>query len=161
MDATSDEAKGDGRIIQVVTFDLGEQEFGIEISAVREIIRMVPTTKIPGAPAFLEGVFELRGHVIPVIDLHNRLGLAQSASKKESCILVIDISGNTFGLLIDGVREVLHLSDAILEQPPAITMGTNTGYVLSIAKLENRLLYLLDAEKLIIYNKEQTELSIY
>ena len=158
MGTTSDLARNE-RVIQVVTFDLGEQEFGIDISSVREIIRMVQATKLPGAPAFLEGVIELRGHVIPVIDLHNRLGLGVTTPKKEACILILDIVGRTFGVLIDSVKEVLHLPENVIEPPPVIMVGTDGGCIASIGKLENEILYLLDANKLISNNKNQTELS--
>ncbi|MFO7445552.1 MAG: chemotaxis protein CheW [Ignavibacteriaceae bacterium] len=143
-------------ILQLVSFKIEQEEFGVDILKVQEINKLVQITKVPNSPEFVEGVVNLRGRIIPIIDLRTRLGIAKKAHNKDTRIIVIELNGNTIGFIVDAVSEVLRISSDIIESPPAISKGINSDYITSVAKLEDRLLILLDLEKLL--NVEEAEL---
>lgn len=131
---------------QLVVFALGEESFGVDISSVREIIRWQPVTHMPDTPESVLGVLNLRGTVIPVVDLRNRFGMASSAATDATRILVVDI-GTDVGALVDSVEEVMRVpSDAIGELSPVVASG-NSEYIDGIAKTGDRLLILLSMER--------------
>jgi len=136
-------------ILQLVSFNLGNEEFGIDILKVQEIIRWMTITKIPNSPAFIEGVVNLRGRVIPVIDLRIKLGLEKYELNNQTRIVVVEISGLTVGFIVDAVSEVLRIPKNITEAPPSLVAGINSEYITSVGKLEDRLLILLDLEKIL------------
>lgn len=136
-------------ILQLVTFKLGGEEYGIDILRVQEINRMTEITAMPKAPFSVEGVINLRGKVIPVINLRKRFGLAMKEFDSQSRIIVID-AGSTVGLIVDSVSEVLRISSDTIEPPPLVTTGTGSEYIMGIGKLEDRLIIVLDIEKLLI-----------
>ena len=109
---------------QIVVLDLGGEAYGVEIGRVEEIIRMQPITRIPNGPAFIEGVTNLRGRVIPVLDLRKRFGLPASAPTRRSRIVVGELGEHTVGLVVDGVSEVLLVSSEAVEPPSTlVTIG--------------------------------------
>lgn len=136
-------------ILQLVTFKLGGEEYGIDILRVQEINRMTVITAMPKAPFSVEGVINLRGKVIPVINLRKRFGLAMKEFDYQSRIIVID-AGSTVGLIVDSVSEVLRISSDTIEPPSLVTTGTGSEYIMGIGKLEDRLIIVLDIEKLLI-----------
>jgi len=148
-----------GTLLQLVTFRIADEEYGVDISAVREINKMVQITRLPNSPDFVEGIINLRGHVIPVIDLRKRLGLEKLDRDKDTSIVVIDISGNTFGFLVDEVKEVLRIPQSITEPPPELGTIDHPNYVTSVAKLDDHLLFLLDVQKLTTFDEGLTELQ--
>ena len=101
--------KQDDELLQLVTFSIGEEEFGVNILKVQEIIRTMEITKVPRAPEFVEGVINLRGKVIPIIDLRRRFGLAPKAHDKNTRIIVIEINNIIVGFVVDAVSEVLRI----------------------------------------------------
>jgi purine-binding chemotaxis protein CheW len=131
-------------VLQLVTFHLGSEEYAIDILKVQEIMRMVEITSVPNVPEYVEGVINLRGKVIPVINLRNQFGLGAKDADVNSRIIVVDI-GTTVSLIVDSVSEVLRLPSDNVEPPPPITMG-NTAYIKGIGKLKNRMLILLDID---------------
>lgn len=137
-------------ILQLVSFTMDHEEFGVDILLVQEIIRMIDITQVPNSPVFVEGVVNLRGRVIPVISLRKRLGLNRINHDGNSRIIVIDISGKTTGFIVDSVSEVLRIPRNITEPPPEIIAGVNSDYITSIARLDDRLLILLDLEKIFL-----------
>ncbi len=139
----------DGSLIQLVTFKLAEEEFGVDILKVQEIIRMMPITKVPNAPEFVEGVINLRGKVIPVIDMRKRFGMAVTSHDNETRIEVMDLQGQIVGFVVDAVREVLRIKESTIEPPPAVVAGIGSEYMRGVGKLEDRLLILLDLDKLL------------
>lgn len=147
----SDDLKKNSKddILQLVSFNIGEEEFGVDILKVQEIIRLVEITKVPNAPSFVEGVINLRGKVIPVIDLRKRMGLPSIASNIETRIIVVEIENKIVGFLVDCVNEVLRISRNITEPPPEVISGLNSDYITAIGKLEDRILILLDLEKIL------------
>ena len=136
-------------LLQLVSFCIGDEEFGVDILKVQEIIRMINITSVPNSPEFVEGVINLRGRVIPVIDLRIRLGMVKLEHDKDTRIVVVDIEGKTIGFIVDSVSEVLRIPRSITEAPPPLTTGINAEYITAIGKLEDRLIILLDLEKIL------------
>ena len=132
---------------QLVVFDLADEAYGVNIGSVREIIRMQEITKVPRTPDYVEGVINLRGKVIPVIDMRKRFGFPAAERTKDTRIVVIDIGGADIGAVVDAVTEVLRLGSDSVEPPSAVIASTDSDYLLGIAKLETRLIILLDLQK--------------
>jgi purine-binding chemotaxis protein CheW len=131
---------------QLVVFALGDESFGVDIESVREIIRWQPVTHMPDTPESVLGVLNLRGRVIPIVDLRNRFGMASSEATDATRILVVDI-GTDVGALVDSVEEVIRVSsDAIGELSPVVA-SSNSEYIDGIAQTEDRLLILLSMER--------------
>ncbi len=135
-------------ILQLVTFKLGDEEYGIDILKVQEINRMTEITAMPKSPFSVEGVINLRGKVIPVVNLRKKFGLSMKEIDFQSRIIVVD-SESTVGLIVDSVSEVLRISSDTIEPPPPITGGTGSEYIMGIGKLKDRLIILLDIDKLL------------
>ena len=135
--------------IQLVVFDLASEHYGVDISDVREIMRMQNITKVPGAMSYVEGVINLRGKVLPVLDLRKRLGLKVAEQTEESRIVVVDIADGEVGVIVDAVTEVLRVPNAAVEPPSSMVAQGNSDYLRGIAKLTDRLIILLDLNKLL------------
>lgn len=136
-----------GDLIQLVSFKLGDEEFGIDILKVQEINRMVEITKVPQAPHFCEGVINLRGKVIPVIDLRLKFTMEVKERDKDSRIIVCDVNGVVIGMIVDAVEEVLRIPGSTVEPAPDVVTSVNSDYIKGVAKLDKRLLILLDIGK--------------
>ncbi|MBN1301020.1 MAG: purine-binding chemotaxis protein CheW [Melioribacteraceae bacterium] len=136
-------------ILQLVTFKINCEEFGIDIFKVREINKMMQITKVPNAPYYVEGVVNLRGKVIPVIDLRLRLGMERKEYNNQTRIVVAELADKHLGFVVDEVNEVLRIPEEIIETPPEIVSGIDSDYITAVAKLEERLLILLDINKLV------------
>ena len=132
---------------QLVVFDLADEAYGVNIGTVREIIRMQQITQVPRTPDYVEGVINLRGKVIPVIDMRKRFGFPVAEHTKDTRIVVIDIGGADIGATVDAVTEVLRLGADSIEPPSAVISGNDSDYLLGIAKLETRLIILLDLQR--------------
>ena len=141
--------KQDAELLQLVTFSIGEEEFGVDILSVQEIIRMMDITKVPRAPEFVEGVINLRGKVIPIIDLRRRFGLTTRDHDKHTRIIVIEINNMIVGFVVDSVSEVLRIPASTVEPPPPVVSGLESEYISGVGKLTDRLLILLDLDKLL------------
>jgi purine-binding chemotaxis protein CheW len=141
-------------VLQLVSFNLGSEEFAVDIAAVQEIVRMPEITQVPRSAEFVEGVVNLRGKIIPVVDLRKRFSLAVSPSTKSTRIIIVTIGGRTVGMIVDGVSEVLRLgADAVEAAPELVTNTIDASFLRGIAKLEGRLLILLDLD--LILNQEE------
>ena len=145
------EKKTTGEIIQLVNFRLRDEEFGVDIGSVREITKVADITHIPEAPSFVYGVTNLRGQVIAVIDLAQQFGLSPRQELPETArIVVTEIKGQTVGMLVDEVPEVLKIADENIEPAPElIQTEVRKDYIKGVGKLDNRLIILLDLEKLL------------
>ena len=142
------ESQSEG-LLQLVSFNLGKEEFAVDILKIQEINRMVEITKVPKSPEFVEGVINLRGKVIPIIDLRKRFKLPGSESTKQTRIVVVDIDDMVVGLVVDAVSEVLRLPANTVEPPPPIVAGIDSEYISGVGKLEDRLLILLELDKVL------------
>ncbi len=134
---------------QLVVFDLANEHYGVDIAAVESIIKMQAITVVPRAPAFVEGVTNLRGSVLPVIDLRKRFGLAHSHDNAECLIVVVEMSGAAVGLVVDGVSEVLSVTPDEIEPPSPIVTTVDSAFIRGIAKADERLVILLDLGKVL------------
>jgi len=138
----------DGKILQLVTFKLENEEFGVDILKVQEINKMMNITKIPNAPSFIEGVINLRGKIIPIIDLRKRLGFHNRVYDKSTRIIVVELDGLVLGFIVDSVSEVLRIPGNTIEPPPSIVSGIESDYIEGVGKLNDRLLILLELKKI-------------
>ena len=132
---------------QLVVFDLAAEAYGVDIGSVREIIRMQDITQVPRTPEFVEGVIDLRGKVIPVVDLRKRFGFEVEEATKDTRIVVVDIGGQDIGVVVDAVTEVLRVSADAVEPPSSVITTADSEYLLGIVKLATRLIILLDLEQ--------------
>ena len=145
-------------LLQLVSFKIGDVEFGVDILRVQEINKMMGLTSVPNTPSFVEGVVNLRGRIIPVLNLRSRLGLEQKDYDSETRIIVVELNDKTLGFIVDEVKEVLRIPKSITEQPPEVVSGVDASYITAIGKLEDRLLILLDLTK-ILSQEEEKELT--
>ena len=134
---------------QLVVFELANELFGVDIGAVESIIKMQAITRVPQSPEFVEGVINLRGKVLPVIDLRLRFGLPAVEVTKSNRIMVVSMDGSEVGMIVDGVSEVLSISDSDVEPTPAMTSTVNSTFIVGIAKIDTRLVILLDLKKIL------------
>ena len=132
---------------QLVVFQLDAEFYGVDIARVHEIIRLQTITRVPRAPAFVEGVINLRGKVIPVVDLRKRFGLPTADHTRASRIVVVEIGDQVVGIVVDGVSEVLRVSESTIEPPSPVVAGIDSEYIHGIAKLADRLVILLDLNR--------------
>ncbi len=139
----------DGSERQLVVFDLASEAYGVNIGTVREIIRMQQITHVPEAPQYVDGVINLRGRVIPVIDLRKRFGLAVTEQTENSRIVVVDSAGEDIGVIVDAVTEVLRVPGDAIEPASSLITTEDSYYMDGIAKIGNRLLILLDLERVL------------
>ncbi len=146
------------QIIQLVSFKLGKEEFGVDILKVHEINRMLEVTEMPNSPDFVEGIVNLRGRIIPVLDLKKRLHLPTKEHDNSTRIIVVELNGKTVGFIVDEVSEVLRIESNITEPPPEMVAGIESDYITAVAKLEDRLLILLDLNK-VLSQEEEKELA--
>ncbi|MEI7813046.1 MAG: chemotaxis protein CheW [Ignavibacteria bacterium] len=136
-------------VIQLVGFNIGREYYGIEINRIKEINRMTEITKVPRAPDFIEGVINLRGTVIPVVNLRTKVRMPKVAYDKNTRIIIAELNEKTIGFIVDGVREVLRIPEHLFVPPPMLSIGKKTEYILSVAKFEDDLVILMDPEKLL------------
>jgi purine-binding chemotaxis protein CheW len=134
---------------QLVVFQLGAELYGVEISRVHEIIRLQEVTRVPHSPAFVEGVINLRGKVISVINLRRRFGLPAADDTRAGRVVVVDINHQVIGMVVDSVSEVLRVNTATIEPPSPAVAGIDSEYLQGIVKLPERLVILLDLDRVL------------
>ena len=143
---------------QLVVFDLASEAYGVDIGAVREIIRLQDITRVPRTPDFVEGVINLRGKVIPVVDLRKRFMLPVAEQTDDNRIVVVDIGGQDIGVVVDAVTEVLRILSDSVEPPSSVITTTDSDYLMGICKMESRLIILLDLDR-VLSEEEKTLLA--
>ena len=135
--------------MQLVTFTLGQEEYGVDINKVREIIRLVDITKVPKAPAFVEGLNNLRGSVVPIVDLRKRFEISSNDDKNKMRIMVVDVNEKTIGVIVDSVSEVLLLAgENIQDVPSTISSGVDGRFLQAVGKVNEKLMQLLDLDRI-------------
>ena len=139
---------GDDEQLQLVTFDVAGEEYAVDILSVREINRMMELTRVPRSPDDVEGVINLRGTIIPVLDLRRRFGIPGSERNEHTRIIVVEVGGHVIGFIVDRVHEVLRVNRSIVEPAPAMACPVDSAFISGVAKLDDRLLILLDLERL-------------
>ena len=144
---------------QLVVFELANEYYGVDIAAVESIIKMQPITAVPQAPAFVEGITNLRGSVLPVMDLRKRFGLSGREQKTESNrddkrIVVVSMDGMKIGMIVDAVSEVLRVQEDAIEPPPPMVTTINSAFITGIAKVGERLIILLDLARILTVSEK-------
>lgn len=147
-----------GAEMQLVVFELGDESYAVDISRVQDINRMQEITEISHAPESVVGVINLRGRVIPVIDLRKRFGLPDAVHTKDTRIVVVHLEGNLIGVIVDAVSQVLRIPADIVEPPSPVLAGVDSRYLRGIAKLDDRLVILLDLD-FVLSRREQEAIS--
>ncbi|HHY10531.1 MAG TPA: purine-binding chemotaxis protein CheW [Firmicutes bacterium] len=143
---------------QLVVFRLHNEEFGVEITDVREIVKPRHITRLPHVDDFIEGVTNLRGEVIPVICLRKRFGLEAQENTQETRIIILEVNDKLVGFIVDAVTETLRLAEDAIEPPPTSIAGLRADYLAGVGKLNDRLLILLEVGK-ILTSSEQIQLE--
>lgn len=138
-----------GELIQLVSFNLDQEEYGINVLKVREIIRMLNVTRVPNTPYYVEGVINLRGKVIPIISLRKKFNLAEADHDKRTRIMVMEVGGELMGFIVDEVSEVLRISEKEIQPPPPVVSSNIDQECMSgVINQAERLLVLLNLEKM-------------
>jgi purine-binding chemotaxis protein CheW len=135
--------------LQVVGFRIGNETYGVRIGAVREIVRVPEITAVPSAPEMIEGVINLRGKIIPVMDLRKRFGQSDIQPDKKNRILVVELEKKLVGLIVNAASEVLKIAPSEIEPPGNVFAEGESNYVIGVGKLKGRLIILLDIAKLL------------
>ncbi len=139
---------------QVVTFQLANEEYAIDILQVQEIVMIIPITRMPKAPHFIEGIVNLRGQMIPIIDMRKRFSLGEAVHDADTRIIIVDI-GEIVGMVVDGVRDVIRLPDSAISPPPPMIQGISAEYLKGIGQFDERLLIMLDLEKVLTAEEQE------
>jgi purine-binding chemotaxis protein CheW len=139
----------DRRAGKYLTFVLAGEEYGLEILKVREIMGMMDTTAVPAMPDYVKGVINLRGKVIPVIDMRLKFGMTEAERNSETCIIVVDVRGNLMGVVVDKVSEVLDIRAEEIEDAPNVGVTVENTFILGMAKAKGRVKILLDIDKVL------------
>jgi len=139
--------QGAGATRKYLTFALGEEEYGLEIMKVREIIGLMDITRVPRMPEFVRGVINLRGKVIPVLDLRMKFNMDKAEDTDQTCIIVVDIESTLMGVVVDEVSEVMNISEEDIEETPEFGARVNTEFILGIGKAPGRVVILLNIVK--------------
>ena len=141
---------------QLVIFELGAENFGIDIASVEGINKMLEITRVPKSPSFMEGITNLRGAVLPVIDLHKRFGMKETERTSETRIVVANMDGIKVGMIVSAVSEVLTIDDSVIEPPPPMVSNINSEFIVGVAKIDKRLVILLDLSKVLSVNEKDS-----
>lgn len=135
--------------VQIVTFRLGADEFGLDVFSVHEILRHQPVTAVPKAPAFVEGVIDVRGALVPVVDLRKRFELPERTGSAEARIAIVQYGAERLGLVVDVVTEVLRVAETAISAPPAYLKGLAAEFMRGVVRLPERLIVLIDVERIL------------
>lgn len=142
-------------ILQLVSFRIGVEIFGVDILKVQEINRTMNITAVPNAPTYVEGVVNLRGRVIPIVSLRQRLNLEKIDHNNRTRIVVVELDNKTIGFVVDEVSEVLRIPENIVEPPPKMVAGIGSEYITGVAKLDDGLLILLELNEILTAKEVQ------
>jgi len=143
---------------QLVVFELGGEHYGVEIFSVASIIEKQDIVEVPRSPEFVEGVTNLRGSVLPVIDLRRRFGVREAEHTKDTRIIVVELKGLTVGMVVDAVNQVLRIDEADIEPPSRVVATVDSAFIIGIAKTKERLIIVLDLHK-VLSLEEQRDLE--
>lgn len=143
------EAVAAQQLNKYLTFTLGKEEYGLEILRVREIIGLMDITVVPRMPNFVRGVINLRGKVIPVVDLRLKFGMNSIENTEETCIIVVDLDEMLMGILVDKVSEVLDIDKGEIDETPDFGISVNTEFILGMGKAKDKVIMLLDIQKVL------------
>jgi purine-binding chemotaxis protein CheW len=142
-------AEAQGELCQLISFAVGDEEYGLDLLRVKEVIRVTEITRLPRCPAFVKGIINLRGDVIPILDLRERFGLASREQTAATRVIVVDVDGRLVGLTVDSASQVLRLPASQIEPPPPIIGGLASEYVIGVGKVDGRLIIIINADRVL------------
>jgi len=134
---------------QFLTFALNSEEYGIEILKVREIIGVMDITTVPQTPDFMKGVINLRGKVIPVVDLRLKFSMSEEEYTQKTCVIVVEADNSQVGIIVDSVSEVLDIKSGEIEETPGFGQGIDTDFIMGLGKVKEKIVILLDIEQIL------------
>lgn len=144
---------------QLVVFELENEKYGVDIASVEGIIKMQEITRLPHAPEFIEGITNLRGTIVPVVDLRTRFGLPRKEPTRDTRIVIANMDSSKVGIIVDAVTQVIRVPDDKIEPPPQMSVTINSAFIKNIAKLESELVILLDLGK-VLSTEERESLAL-
>ena len=139
-----------------LTFILGKEIYGFEILKVREIIGLMDITTVPQTPEYMKGVINLRGKVIPVIDLRLKFSMQEEEHTQETCVIVVEVENTSIGIIVDSVSEVSDISGSSIEEAPSFGQGIDTSFIMGLGKVKDKIIILLDIET--VLSSEELEM---
>ncbi len=139
-----------------LTFVLGNEEYGIEILKVREIIGLMDITSVPQTPDYMKGVINLRGKVIPVIDLRSKFSMPEEAHTQETCVIVVEVHSTSIGIIVDSVSEVSDIGNGDIENAPKLGQGIDTSFIMALGKVKEKIIIMLDIDA--VLSSEELEM---
>ncbi len=147
----------EGRIVQLVTFTLDEVEYGVDILSVHEILRFPDITRLPNTPKFIKGVINLRGNVLPVVDVRERFGFPLGTVTDLTRVIVIEAGERQIGLLVDNVSQVIRINTKNIDSPSILIEGVSEEFITGVARLKGRLIVILSVENIVFSDDEISE----
>jgi purine-binding chemotaxis protein CheW len=156
MEAVAEEKLTKSHEGKYLTFVLGTEEYGIEILKVREIIGIMDITSVPQTPDYMKGVINLRGKVIPVIDLRLKFSMTEQEHTQETCTIVVEVNDSLIGIIVDTVSEVVDVGSEEIEDTPQLGQGIDTDFITGLGKVKGKIIILLDIEK--VMSTEELEM---
>ena len=148
----------EGELNQLISFKVGNEEYGLDILRVKEVIRIREITRLPKAPSFVKGIINLRGDVIPIIDLRDKFGLEHQEYTDMTRVIVVDVDEKLVGMVVDAASQVVRIPADQIDPPPPIVGGLSTEYIKGVGKIDERLVILLQIDR-ILSTEEKLELE--
>ena len=145
---------------QLISFSVGEEEYGLELLRVKEVIRVREITWLPKAPSFVKGIINLRGDVIPIIDLRDKFGLESREDTAQTRVIVVEIEGRLTGLVVDSASQVVRISADQIDPPPSVPGGFSQELITGVGKIDDRLVILLNADSILTVDEKMALSSI-
>jgi purine-binding chemotaxis protein CheW len=139
----------DGEVIQLISFIVGDEEYGLDIQRVKEVIRISEITRLPRAPSFVKGIINLRGNVIPIIDLRDKFDLEEQDYTATTRVIVVDVDDRLVGMVVDAASQVVRIPTDRIEPPPPIAGGLSAEFIKGVGKLDKRLIILLNIDRIL------------
>jgi purine-binding chemotaxis protein CheW len=158
LEEVKDRHEIEAELNQLISFMVGEEEYGLDILRVKEVIRIREITRLPQAPSFVKGIINLRGDVIPIIDLRDKFGLEHREYTAMTRVIVVDVDGKLVGMVVDAASQVVRIPADQIEPPPPIAGGLSVEYIRGVGKLDERLIILLQIDR-ILSTEEKVELE--
>ncbi len=154
METRINDGMTDDKLDQLISFSVGDEDFGVDIQKVKEVIKIRNITKLPKAPVFVKGVINLRGDIIPVLDLREKFGLEQAEYGDSTRVIVAEVEGRSVGMVGDSVSHVIRISHDQIEPPPEMAGGISAEYLRGVGKVDEKLIVLLNIDKILSTNEK-------
>ncbi len=158
MDALKNRADTRGELRQFISFSVGDEEYGLELLTVKEVIRVREITWLPKAPSFVKGIINLRGDVIPIIDLRDKFGLEAKEATAMTRVIVVEVDGKLTGMVVDSASQVVRIPVDQIDPPPPVFGGVAQDFITGVGKIDDKLIILLNSDA-ILTAEERTQLG--